>query len=769
MIEKSPFLIEDIDVLRKQIMNGELTGKKEELWNLIRTSSRNAPMDFGWFVPFVALITKEKEDVENARKIIFTYIDKLDPMSFCSGMQYHFWCFAFPHAKMCIYFQWLCTITAFSEDEEKYIKEHLINYHFVNFFYGMRTKPDPECIDNQTLSLCLSTTIVGYIFSQGRNPSKMAEIMLREGKKRLPGVIGDMPLSGYSGEGSSYMDCVNGPAIPLAVEVLERISGEKDLLFKEFAPSGAKPVSVLKMVAREFMPGGLLLPWDNYGYQFGVRSTLAYGALKTGEKIFYNILEKECIWTYDIGIGWAYDDLVWTLCWWPKNQPINEEDGSNWFEPAAGGTLVSRDTNHYLIQMWDESTPNIPTRAHVNPNAVLLNGYKVPVSADGSPMPNKAHSFQFEDTWRSVGFISINTETRYNYGDGCCGAHSGIIIDDCEGMRAHKEYVQVEDTGYQVGEEHYVYADVTPIYQENFTDIHKVFRKSSFHCQRFYLIEDYVKGENEHKITSRFLFRPNVEVKDEIVKVRTPEGVVLQLMELLGNSSITTRRIMNHPFKPDGCSELVDYSINGNEVRRLFLVFMSNTLKEDTQIVDFKVIGDQEGILDYQEAVKKLDASSMTVPMNLPAYMETSLPNYKTWWYQKKIEKKPGKSFIKLPVGMWEPRLFVNDMEIDLASFAISGELIAPRVELPEQYNEETQLNVVIKVEVPVGHYDGGGDGTVGMTGGVCLCYPTKEEVIENVSYRNEQIEVRTNQNKYTGFYHLLQHKADGKGDEDGK
>lgn len=755
MFGNVPFLMNDIETLRDQIMNKKISGKKLELWNLVKSSARNAPLDFGWFVPFVAVITKEKADVENARKIIFTYIDKLDPMAFCSGLQYHFWCFAFPHAKICMYFQWLCTIGAFSDEEEEYISERLINYHFTNFFYGMRTKPDPECVDNQTLSLCLSTTMVGYIFSRGSRPSKMAEIMLREGKRRLPVVIGDMPVSGYTGEGSSYMDCVNGAAIPLAVETLELITGEKDLLFKEFGPSGAKPVSVLRMVAREFMPGGLLLPWDNYGYQFGVRSALAYGAGKTGERLFFNVLEKECIWTYDIGIGWAYDDLVWTLCWWPENEAKDKDDGRNWFEPMTGGTLVSEDCNNYLIQMWDESAPIIPTRAHVNPNAVLFNGCKVPISADGSPMPGKAHSFQFEDTWRTVGFIAINTESRYNYGDGCCGAHSGIIIDDNEGMRAYEDYSQLRDSGYTQGDAHSVWADVTPIYSENFEDTQVVYRKSSLHCGRFFLVEDYVRFDNVHKITSRFLFRPTVAVDDGGVKVTTDEGVTLYLKNLIGCDEISVKDIENHPFKPDGRSQAVDFSQNGQEVRRLFLAFISNSIEEAGKISDIKVIGDKDSSYGYEEALALLDKSEFIVPMNLPAYVEACLPNYKTWWYKKTIHKKRGKAYIKLPTGMRAPKLFVNGTAVDLSKFEISQELLAPRVEIPPQFDNETELTLVLKLDTPVGHYDCGDFGSVGMTGGMWLCYPAEEEIVQEAYWSDQKLYVQTNLHTYESEYQL--------------
>lgn len=756
MLEKVPFLLENVDDVRGRIRRLEKEeGKQAQLWKLLKESARNAPMSFGWFTPFVALMTKNKEDIEHARKIIFTYIDKLEPMSFCSGLQYHFWCFAFPHAKICMYFQWLCTIGAFEQDEISYIEERLVSYHFVNFFYGMRTKPEPECVDNQTLSLALSCTIVGYLFSQGVNASRMAQIMLRDGSRRLPEVIGDMPVSGYSGEGSSYMDCVNGPAIPLAVEVLERLTGEKGLLFRELAPNMARPVNVLRMVAREFMPGGLLLPWDNYGYQFGVRSALAYGASRTGERLFYDVLEQECIWTYDIGVGWAYDDLVWTLIWWPSEE--NErtgEEGSNWFEPSIGGTLVSADRNHYLMQMWDKSTPVIPTRAHVNPNAVLFNGYKVPISADGSPMPERQHTFQFEDTWRSVGFLAINTETRYNYGDGCCGAHSCILIDLQEGMRAYEDYPETEDSGYDA-EKRSIYADVTPIYRENFPDVEKVYRKSAWHCGRFFTIEDVVCASKSHLVTSRFLFRPEVSVNGRCVRVETPEGVVLYLQELLLENEIHIKEIENHPFKPDARSQAVDFEGEGKQMHRLFVAMISNTVEETKELTGFVAAGDPQGGWSYEEASAALQASDTVVPMKLPAYMETSLPNYRTWWYRKTITKTLGPAFVKLPAGIYEPRLFLNGREADLSGFKISQELIAPRVKLPRELEQDNELEIVFRVNVPVSHYDGDGDGTIGMTGGMWLCRPVKEEALLDASYQDGRIEVVTDRQVYRADYGL--------------
>ncbi len=760
MLLKQPYLIDNIDELRTHI--GELErngGKKSELWSLIKSSSRSAPLSFGWYVPFVALITREKEDIENARRIIFTYIDKLDPMSFCTGLQYHFWCFAFPHAKISMYFQWLCTIGAFTNDEVEYISEHLISYHFTNFYYGMRTKPEPECVDNQVLSLCLSTTMVGHIFSSGENPSEIAKIMLRDGLRRLPEVIGDMPVSGYSGEGSSYMDCVNGPAIPLAVEVLELITGEKGLLFKEFPPSGACPVKVLRMVAREFMPGGLLLPWDNYGYQFGVRSALAYGAIKTGERLFFDVLEHECNWTYDIGIGWAYDDLVWTLIWWPETRPIDSEDGVNWFEPNVGGTLVSSDKNRYVCQMWDESSPGIPTRAHVNPGALVFNGYGLPISADGSPTPGKPHSFQFDDTWRSVGFLAMNTESRYNYGDGCGGAHSIVLIDGYEGLRAKESYNQLTASGCDKGKS--IWCDVTPIYKENFPDISLVLRKTALHCDTFFSIEDVVRATEPHTVSSRFLFRPDAEETNGGVCVTTQEGVKLTLIELLNNSEVAIKPIENHPFKPDGCSVCVDFSTQcTGEQTSLFVAFISNTVETITDITGFTVIPDECGELDFDKAGDLLDASELVLPMKLPAYMEAPLPNHKTWWYRKTIQKPQGKTILTLPAALHNPHLFIDGEELDLSSYEISKELIGPRVTLPERYDNLTKITLVLKTDVSVGHYDGGGDGTVSMTGGMWLCRPVPDEQVVSARYEEGFITVVTDKNTYRSAYELGEFKA---------
>lgn len=747
LLHAEPFLLDDVAALRADILSlGAADGRRWELWRTLRDSARRAPDDFGWFVPFVAVITREPDDIVRARHIVDAYIAKLDPMSFSTGLQFHFWCFAFPHAKLSLYFQWLCSIGAYTQEEADAIAERLVSYHFVNFYYGMRDKPEPECVDNQALSLVLSSTIVGHLFSQGDRPSRMAEIMLRDGLRRLPGMLSEIPPSGYTGEGSDYMNCVVGPAVPLATEVLERVGGYRDVLEVPFEPGGAQPAAALRIVARSFMPGGLLLPWDNYGYQFGMRSTLAYGARRTGEDLFFEVLENEVIWTYDIGIGWAYDDLVWTLIWWPAPSARTEPDPSwrNWYEPDVGAAFASADGDGYVMQMWDESTPVIPTRSHVNPNAVLFNGYRVPISADGSPPEDAEHRFQFDDTWREVSFLAIDTESRYNYGDGCAGAHSVILLDGMEGMRAHTDYAQIAATAHDADRQ-WVWADVTPIYRENFADVTEVSRRTQLHGDRLVTIVDRVRSDDPHRVTSRFVVRPEVTAIAGGARVRTPEGVTLQLVDVSGASDVSIERAEHVPAKPDDGSVLIDFTTKGSDTERVFVGLISRELETEHPVPFAAVVPDPDAGLALDTARAALRDAVARVPMQLPAYLEAELPTAQRWWYRIDLEKEHGPAWLRLPVGMLEPQLFIEGEPVDLASFRFSQELIAPRVRIPEHFDDRDRVEVIVRINVPRGHYDGEGWGTIGMTGGMGLGYPVEEEVIQSVQRDGRRIRVTTN------------------------
>lgn len=746
-----PLLIDDVADLRARITGNALSGRQRELWQLIKRSAQSAPFDYPWFTPFVALMTRNPQDIANAAEVIRRYVSKLDSMYFSTGLQFHFWCFAFPHAKWCLYFQWLCSVGAFDDAEASTIAEQLIEYHFVNFLYGLRTKPEPECVDNQALSLALSTTLVGYLFAQAPYHSQMAVIMRDEGLRRLPGIVGDMPASGYSGEGSSYMDCVNGPAIPLVVELLERITGERGLLMRPLRANGASPYHVLRMVAREWMPGGLLLPWDNYGYQFGVRAALAYGARQTGDPLFADILAHECIWSYDIGTGWAYDDLVWTLIWWPDVEFVTPVSRS-WFEPEVGGALVSEQRHLYAMHMWDAATPVVPTRAHVNPNALVFNGYGVPLSADGAPTAQGVPRFQFVDTVRQVNFLTMGHIDEYNYGDGCGGAHSIVLVDDWEGLRVFGEGAQYRAATADLATLT-VACDVAPTYQERWPDIMRMYRRTTLCVQRFFVVEDVCVATVPHRWTTRFVLRPAFVPVTAGAKIMTPEGVTLHLVTVYQPASVTDEVVTGHPAKPDGACGVVDFVTTGRCHHQLTIAWIATTRRIGAQIRQFVAVADPHERWDEVQARQQLATSPLRLDAQLPAHMEADVAVVRRWWYQVRVSVPADARWIRLPLGMTQWSLWLNGEPVDVTPWAISGELIAPQVPIPTT----AVLDILWCTAVPVSHYEGGGDGTIGLNGGVWWVHPAAEEQLREWHWADDVLRVRTTEQWYEVPYRLTE------------
>ncbi|MFA6291598.1 MAG: hypothetical protein WC637_07440, partial [Victivallales bacterium] len=660
---KKPFYIDDLEALREKLSrakrDGTLMGR---VWDSMIRRSRNAPENFPWFTPFVALITGETKDIENAKDAIRRYVATLDPQTFGMGVQFHFWCFAFPHARWSLYFQWLSAIGAWDTAEEKHLREELLTFQYVNFFYGMRTKPEPECVDNQTMSLCFSNALLGHLFSE----SAMAKRMYADGIRRLPSLIGGIPTSGYSGEGSTYMDFVVGPSIPFIVELLERSSGEK-WFDKSLPPNGGSAENVCRMISREWMSNGLLLPWDHYGYAIPVRACIAYAASRSSDPFYGELLERQANWACDQSVGWGYDDLVWSLIWWPDNRKQKRASFSSWSEPEVGAALVSDDSRLYLMQMWDETTPVHPTRAHVNPNSIILSAYGSPLTIDGVP-DKECTAFNFDDTWREVSYMDIGSTRKFNFGSGCGGAHSVILVDHWEGMRAFTEYRQASMIGFS-GKDKSVTADVTPIYREKFSDVKTVRRRSRLCSERFWLIEDLAAFEKEHAVTSRFFLRPNVIESKRGIKIETAEGVRLSLFPLLGPDKMTSKPVKGYPDRLDGESVMVDFKQQGKECRWLWLAWPEATRRTEEDVCEnWEAVPDATSNLDFAPALKQFDGKPTMVPLTMPPYMQRDLPAVRRWWFRRNINVPKCTGWLRLPKQMLNLRVWISGREIDICS-----------------------------------------------------------------------------------------------------
>jgi len=753
MESSQPFCITHPESLRGKLARAERDGTlMGQVWASVRRRAQARPEAFPWFAPLVAVVTQDAQAVENARAAIRSYVSTFDKLGFTTGLHFHFWCFAFPHARWSLYFQWLQSLGAWQPEEERRLAQQIISFQFVNFFSGLRTKPEPECVDNQTMSLALSNGLVGHLFRRAPLGSSIAQRMYDDGARRLPSMLGGMPQSGYSGEGSTYQDFVVGPSVPFMVELLERAE-RGEWFARSLPPNGGSAESVTRMIAREWMPGGLLLPWDHYGYQLPCRSTIAYAGHRTGDPWFAELLENHAGWSHDVNIGWGSDDLVWSLIWWPERRGRHAgKVFPSWREPEIGAAVVSDDASLYLMQMWDPSTPVCPSRAHVNPNAIILSAWGSPLTVDGVPS-RECTAFNFDDTWREVGYMDMHRR-KFNFGSGCGGSHSVIIVDGWEGMRAGASYqqarlVEFDEAGSSVA------ADVTPIYRERWPDACRVVRRSRLCEGRFWLIEDLVQFEGEHDVAARWFFRPDVSEAARGFVIDTAEGVRLHFLPLVGPDVKTMKAIKGYPDRLDGGSVMVDFRQRGSECRWLWLAYPEQTREVREDISDgWQAMADADESLDYPRAVEKLRRSTLRLPFTQPAFMLSDVPVTRRWWYRRTISPPRGRRWwLRLPRQLGDARLWADGHEIDLQPHRLRMQLMAPHVEMPAANGD---VEVCVSCTASVSQLERTGDIAQSFDGRPAILVPSDRCGLRAASYRDRIVTVETAAGRWRVAHELM-------------
>jgi hypothetical protein len=749
----TPFYLDDLEGLRAKLVRAEREGALAgRVWAALRRRARSSPEGFPWFLPFTALVTGEERDVEPARNVIRAYVRTMDRLQLTSGLHFHFWCFAFPHARYALYFQWLDALGAWTRDEAQAIRERLIEFQYVNFFFGMRTKPEPECVDNQTMSLCFSNALIGRLFGQGEGASAMAARMGEDGMRRLPSMLGGMPPGGYSGEGSTYMDHVVGPCVPFVVELLERSDGAS-WFSRALPPDGGSAASIVRMIAREWTPSGLTLPWDHYGYALPVRSCIAYGARKTGDPFYIELLERHANWTHDVQVGWGYDDLVWTLVWWPDRRPEGRAAlFPSWAEPDVGGALVSDDARLYLMQMWDPTNPGSPSRAHFNPNALVLCAHGAPLTTDGVPAKD-CTALHFEGTWREVGGSNFH-RIRYSFGPGCAGAHGVLFVDGWEGLHARAAYPQARLLEFDAPGKS-VTADVTPLYREHWPDAKAVRRRSRLCAERFWLVEDLAAFDRPHRVTSRWFFRPSVSRRERGVLVDTAEGVRLDWIALVGPDDPTIGTIEGFPERLERRSDRVDFTQEGAVCRWLWLGWPDQTRTVAADWSEgWQALPDPGGDLGTDAVRRRIESCGRVLPFTAPPFMLAEMPVAARWWYRKRVRVPDGdRKWIRLPAGMRDARLWVNGGELDLSPWVPSQDLIPPHVPLAESIRGEAEI--MVRTDCGTAQYAPGG--TSGFSGAPALILPRPVEPLREAFFREGAVTVRAGDREWTVPHALME------------
>jgi hypothetical protein len=723
-----------------------------QVWGAFQRRARTCPKDYPWYTPFLALVTGQESDVEAARMCVRAYVASLNAQAFNSGLQFHFWCYAFPHARWALYFQWLDAIGAWEEDEAASLREAFLIFQFENFFYGLRAKPEPECIDNQAMSVCLSNALVGRLFAE---ESRIAVRMERDGLRRLPAMLAGFPVSGYSGEGSTYMDKVIGPCIPFVVEYLEAALGGD--WFSTVAEGGTSSgESIVRMIARSWMSDGLLLPWDHYGYELPVRACMAYAARKTGNPIYLDFLEKRGRWGHDVNVGWGLDDLVWSLVWWPESSDMPALPAcSSWVEPEVGGALLSKDENLYLMQMWDHTVPGVPVRSHFNPNSLVLSAYGSPLTVDGKAL-DSCQEFHYEDTWTDMGYMGFEN-WRINFGVGCAGAHSVILVDDWDGLRSMSEGIPHVDQVEADLESGTLGADVSSLYREKWPDTLAIRRKSTLVADRFWLIEDLAAFKEPHRIRSRWWLRPNQVEADKGVCIETAEGVRLHLIPLLGSDEKTTRLVEGYPDRLDQKSVCADFQTHGKLGHWLWLAFPERIRDIAEDIGDnWLAVPDPDETLTLESALPHFESSGARFAFSSPPEFHEGWVPAKRWWYKKKIRVPTADAWwIRVPRQLQEAKMWVDNGQMDLSDHVPCMHLLPADIPMPKGMRPGSSIEVVISTLTGVGNTKG--SAVLGFWGRPKTVVSAASPALLHAVYADGQICVRHGAQEWKLPYNLME------------
>jgi hypothetical protein len=327
-----------------------------------------------------------------------------------------------------------------------------------------------------------------------------------------------------------------------------------------------------------------------------------------------------------------------------------------------------------------------------------------------------------------------------------------VLVDGWEGLRLHQDRPQRGVAAHAPG---MLRCDVAPFYRESVPDVRRVERRTLLLDERFVVIEDLIESEDAHDVTARFVLRPELAPAPCGVRIVTPEGVSLQLVEALHTATFRCEAVAGFPARPDGRAVLADVVAHGRQVRWLF-VALAGPGRVAQPLTALQAIADPAGTLDDAHARRLLRASPLRLDGQLPPHLERDLPLVRTWWYRTTLRRPAGAAWLRLPLGLARPRVLLDGRPVDLTPWATSLALLPPDVPLPDWIAADAAFELVVRSDVPLSHYDGGGDGTLGLCGGFALCLLSAVEQIRAACLADGVLAVQTDQACYRWPYALL-------------
>ncbi len=350
---------------------------------------------------FLPALLGEQEAIAEAKTIIIQLASNSlalatgqSPSSTASAQESldsHVWCVAPRAMRLAVYFNWLDVQGAWTTDERRVVGRAVLDFFHTYVVPVLRARTPAG--HNQQFSMTFCSAVAGQAFAGVDSVSERARALRDWALPKFRQVLGLMPQSGYCGEGSTYQSDVVSPLVMWSGLFLEQL-GEREVWSRPHKPNGACLADTLRLEAAMGSCGGLLPPWDHYGWaRIHNLAARSLWAGLSGDAQLLQVAEE--VWGEESFIAWRDDDRLWTLAYWPEteansgNRTLDSEARtpvlSGWSLPAVGAAIEHRPRRLRIMSVWDSCAGSLQgiCRGQVNPNHLMLDLGGQPITADG--------------------------------------------------------------------------------------------------------------------------------------------------------------------------------------------------------------------------------------------------------------------------------------------------------------------------------------------------------------------------------------------------
>ncbi len=463
-------------------------------------------------------------------------------------LDHHIWCITPRAMRLAAYFTWLDLHGAWTPDERRSVGKGLLDFFDAYAVPVLRARiPGGH---NQQLSMTLCGVVLGHVFEEVEGVSDRARALREWIRPKFEQVLGLMPASGYSGEGTTYQSDIVTALVMWAGVFLEQL-GERDVWNRRWTPGGWSFAATMRMEVA--MAGvGLLPPWDHYGWErvHNLAARTLWAGL-SGDASLLRI--AGAVWDEKHQLAWRPDDRLWTLLYWPEREG-EEVSGvecrvsgvecrgsggtlAGWSEPAVGAAVEHRALRLRVMAVWDRCSGNVQglSREQVNPNHLMVDLDGEPITADGVD-DGSASLFSSEavartvETFRPVEremiirqYGSLDTWVRRNQ-NGLLGASCAVVVDGLESYfpRRSREGRLVFER--RDPERHTFTGEAAAYYQPAF-DVTRMRRTVSLNAAGIAWVVDDLRAPTVHDFTWRIWLRGGARATGPLrVRLDLPRG-----------------------------------------------------------------------------------------------------------------------------------------------------------------------------------------------------------------------------------------------------